>query len=241
MSDPLLNPAPPGTTNREFLERHARPGCVGLAGGTTLVDRAIAAAERHIDAEKRWSRWSHAFVIGERRADGPLWVIESDLEIHRRHIRLGVQENRLSKYYADEDYTTLAILDFGLPAESVNTLLAAGLEMVASRTRYSLRELLGTLISLQRPARRTGRANLLSRDRSIYCSALVQHLYRKAGVDLVPGLHDKHTTPEDLSRTLVPHTRHFLERARAQSRLAGLARRVKAGIKPLARRRTPKG
>jgi hypothetical protein len=30
-----------GISNREFLEQYARPGRVGLSGGTTLVDKAI--------------------------------------------------------------------------------------------------------------------------------------------------------------------------------------------------------
>jgi len=33
-----------GLSNREFLERHALPGRVGLSGGVTLIDKAIARA-----------------------------------------------------------------------------------------------------------------------------------------------------------------------------------------------------
>ena len=38
-----------GLTNREFLERYARPGRVGLSGGITLIDKAIVRAQRHVD------------------------------------------------------------------------------------------------------------------------------------------------------------------------------------------------
>src|SRR5438067_953604 len=41
-----------GLSNREFLERYARPGRVGLSGGVTLVDRAIARAQRNLDPEE---------------------------------------------------------------------------------------------------------------------------------------------------------------------------------------------
>ena len=141
----------PGLTNREFLERHAKPGCVGLSGGVSLVDRVMARAERRLDAERRWSLWSHAFVFQGVRLDGQHWVIESDLGVNKKHIRLGVQENRLAKYFDDELYTTLAVLDFGLPAERTAAVLREGLELVARRTRYSLRELVGTrLRALQR-------------------------------------------------------------------------------------------
>jgi len=39
-------------------------------------------------------------------------VIESDLQIHRKHIQLGVQENRVAKYCDEKLYTSLAVLDF---------------------------------------------------------------------------------------------------------------------------------
>jgi hypothetical protein len=167
-----------GVSNQEFLERYARPGCVGLSGGVTLVDKAICRAERHLDNEQRWGVWSHAFVFQGRRADGHHWVIESDLQLQKKHIQLGVQENRITKYFNEENYTTLAVLDFGLTTEQTNAIIASGLEMVANRTQYSLRELVGTLIALKRPELR-GTENLLARDRSVYCSAFVRHLFRK--------------------------------------------------------------
>ena len=46
----------------------------------------------------------------------------------------------------------------------------------------------------------------------MYCSAFVQHLFRKTGIELAPGVHGKNTTPEDISRTPVPHVTYVLER-----------------------------
>jgi hypothetical protein len=201
-----------GLSNREFLESYARAGRVGLSGGTSLIDKAIARAQRHLDPEQHWGLWSHAFFFQGQRHDGHQWVIESDLQIHRKHIRLGVQENRISKYFDDHLYSTLAVLDFSLAQEQVAGLLREGLELVASRARYSLRELVGTLIALRHPRLRT-RENLLSRKCSMYCSAFVQHLFRKSGLDLAPGIDAKHTTPEDISRTPVPHVTYLLQRA----------------------------
>src|SRR6266542_5036166 len=127
-----------GMSNREFLEAYAHPGRVGLSGGITLIDKAIARAERHIDDAGRWSLWSHSFLFQGRRPDGHHWVIESDLQINRKHIRLGVQENRISKYFDEDLYTTLAVLDFGLAETEAATLVREGLELVANRARYSL-------------------------------------------------------------------------------------------------------
>src|SRR5258708_39539801 len=161
-----------GMSNREFLEHYAGPGRVGLSGGLTLIDQAICRAERHLDSQARWGSWSHAFLFQGLRADGHHWIIESDLQVHRKHIQLGAQENRIAKYFDERLYTTLAVMDFGLSEEQVAGLVMEGLELVATRARYSLRELVGTLIALRRPELR-GRSNLLARERSLYCSAPV--------------------------------------------------------------------
>ena len=225
-----------GVSNQEFLETHARPGRVGLSGGITLIDKAIARAERHLDDEGRWSLWSHSFLFQGRRPDGHHWVIESDLQVNRRHIRLGVQENRISKYFNEGLYTTLAVLDFGLSEEQVVTLVREGLELVANRARYSLRELVGTLIALRHPQLR-GQGNVLAREKSLYCSAFVQHLFRKAGIDLAPGIDAKNTTPEDISRAHAPHVTYLLKRGSGRSKLdqlrVRLRRRVRARIRRL--------
>jgi len=229
-----------GLSNREFLELHARPGRIGLSGGITFVDKAICRAERHLDERERWGAWSHAFLFEGQRPDGHHWVIESDLQVHRKHIQLGVQENRIAKYFDEELYTNLAVLDLGLTEEQITCLLREGLELVANRARYSLRELFGTLIALHRPEWR-GRHNLLARESSMFCSALVQHLFRKTSLDLAPGVDLKNTTPEDIARTGLPHVTYLLQRQVLRSKLAALRtrlhRRVGARIRHLRRRR----
>jgi hypothetical protein len=213
-------------SNEEFLKRYAQPGRVGLSGGITLIDKAIARAERHLDQGGAWGSWSHAFVFQGRRHDGHHWVIESDLQIHHKHIQLGVQENRISKYHDEDFYTTLAVLDFGLSREQLALLLSEGLEQVANRARYSVRELLGTLIALHDPKLRE-RDNMLARERSMYCSAFVQHLYQKIGLNLAPGVHGKNTTPEDIARTAVPHVTYILKRELVRSKLSKLKVRLR--------------
>src|SRR5438552_18775821 len=132
-----------GLSNSEFLEARARAGRVGLSGGITLIDKAIARSERHLDDEGRWSLWSHSFLFQGRRPDGHHWVIESDLQINRRHIRLGVQENRITKYLVEQLYTTLAVLDFGLADAQVATLVRDGVDLVAICARDACLELVG--------------------------------------------------------------------------------------------------
>ena len=223
-------------TNEEFLKRHARAGRIGLSGGLTLIDKAICRAERHLNANERWGLWSHAFVFQGVRADGHHWLLESDLQVQHKHIQLGVQENRISKYHDEKLYTNLAVLDFGLTDEHVGVLLREGLELVASRARYSVRELVGTLIALRRPELRT-QSNLLSRERSMYCSAFVQHLFRKMGLELAPGIDGKNTTPEDISHSPVPHVMYLLEREAPCSAVDTLKRRARARMRLMKRKR----
>jgi hypothetical protein len=204
-----------GMSNRQFLETYASPGRVGLAGGSTLINKAIGRAQRHIDPDKTHSQWAHAFLLQGIRHDKHHWVIESDLEVHRRNIRIGVQENRLEKFHDESIFGCLAILDFGLTPEQTDRLLARGLELVALRTRYSIMELLGTLFALRHPSLRT-QHNLLAKRHSFYCSAFVHHLFRTSGLDLATGLDEKNTTPEDLWRSLAPHTTYVLDRPPGQ-------------------------
>jgi hypothetical protein len=204
----------PEMSNREFLETYAGAGRVGLACGSYGVDKIIRRAQRHVNEDKQWSLWSHALVFQGERADGHHWVIESDLDIHHKHIRLGAQENRISKYYDEKTFPHLAVLDFGLHAAQIRTVVREGLEMIAARARYSLRELIGTVFALRHPSFR-GKKNLLSQDNAFYCSAFVQHLFSKSGIELVPGVEVKRNTPEDLFRSPVPHATYLLERKTA--------------------------
>lgn len=220
-----------GLTNAEFFECHAAPGRIGLFGGPELINRMIGRAQRHLDDDGAWSRWSHAFLFQGRRHDGHHWVVESDLDIHRKHIRLGVQENRVTKYHDDAHTTALAVLDFGLTSAQVERVLAGALELVAQRTKYSLREIAGTAWAMRHPEWRP-RENLLSRDRAFYCSAFVRHVFAEAGVDLVAGIAEKNTAPEHIARTVVPHTKWVLVRGEAPtSRVRGLVKRVKARLR----------
>src|SRR5690349_20659956 len=199
-------------SNQQFLERYARAGRIGLCSGATLIDRAICRAQRHLNPDEQWGSWSHAFLFQGERADGHHWVIESDLQIHRKHIQFGVQENRISKYFDERLFTTLAVLDFSLSNDQVAALLREAIDLAANRAKYSLRELVGTLLALRHNELRN-RPNLLAREKSVYCSAFVQWVFRKAGLDLAPGLDIKNTTPEDIARTCLPHVTYKLQRA----------------------------
>lgn len=200
-----------GMSNQQFLEQYALAGRIGLCNGTTLIDRAICRAQRRLAADGQPGSWSHAFLFQGQRADGHHWVIESDLQIHRKHIQFGVQENRIAKYFDEGMYQSLAVLDFHLDAAKIGEMLREAVGLAADRARYSLRELVGTFLALRHATLR-GRENVLARERSMYCSAFVHWVFRQAGLDLAPGLDFKNTTPQDIAQTALPHVTYLLQR-----------------------------
>jgi len=226
MSDPIVVS---GLTNQEFFDTHARPGRIGLVGGAEITNRLIARAQRHLDADGAWSHWSHAFLFQGRRADGHHWIIESDLDIHRKIIRLGVQENRIAKYADDADYPVVGVIDLGLSPAQEQQALAQALELVSAGTRYSLREIVGTVWALRHPKWQP-RENLLGQEKAFYCSAMVRHVMGLAGVNLTPDITEKNTTPEHLWRMPVPHTKWLIARERKPGPLRRLAGRLRKPV-----------
>lgn len=198
-------------TNQEFLETHAAAGRVGLVGASHFIDVGIKRAQRVINPNKSDSQWSHAFLFQGKRLDDHQWVMESDLDIAGRNIRFGVQENRISKYFDEKAYPIVAVLDFGLTQEQVHTIIKAGLNLISQQWKYSIRELLGTLVAL--PSRRLrNRPNLFHKEKSLYCSAFVQHLYLEINYDFALDTHEKNTSPEHIFQTPLPHTTYLLNR-----------------------------
>ncbi|MDZ4811475.1 MAG: hypothetical protein SGI99_02520 [Pseudomonadota bacterium] len=198
-------------SNAQLMDAHAAPGYVGLVGGADWLNRAIRRMQHPGFRPEQRSDWSHAFIFSGRRADGQLWILESDLEMHRKQIRLGVQENRASKYFDSEAFPNLAILDFGLSEQQTTQVLTAALDLLAGLTRYSLREIVGTLLAVQsRRLRR--RENVLAQQGSVYCSAMVQHCFAQIGLHFSDGLAMKNTMPEDIAATPLPHRRFALVR-----------------------------
>lgn len=198
-------------TNAEFLQQHAATGRIGLAGGSALVDLAIRRVQRAMVSDGESSPWSHAFLFSGERADGQHWVLESDLAFEHKQIRLGVQENRISKYFDESAYPNLAVLDFALSAAQTRTVMTEALDLLAGLHRYSLREIVGTLLALK-STRLRQRQNLLAQTQSLYCSALVQQCYQTIGIEFTPGVYTKNITPQDIAGTTVAHRAMVLQR-----------------------------
>jgi hypothetical protein len=196
-----------GLSNLEFLGRFAMPGCVGLFGGSSAIDRAIRIGQRELDLEAKPSLWSHVAVFQGERVDGRQWLLESDFEVGKGQLRNGVQENRIDKYESEKEWPNLAVLDFGLKEKDARRIVVAGLDLVARRTNFDLGGILGTYWAMMRKTLGKGREKS-----SKFCSAFVRAVFQHAGIDLAPGIAVQHTMPEHVSRTPVVHTRRLLVR-----------------------------
>lgn len=189
-------------TNEAFFSKHAGEAMIGLVGGTHFIDEGIKKAQRKITANKANSPFSHAFIIGEKRRDGKRWIIESDLAFHKKQMILGVQENRIDKYFDEKAYPNLAILDFSLSNKHSDLILKEALELVADRATYSMREIFGIALSFAKSDKRE-RENTFSKENSFVCSTFVQHLYLKAGIQFSDKVSSKHIAPDDIYNTAI--------------------------------------
>ena len=193
-------------SNEEFFDKHCASGKVVLVGGSALIDRGIKIAQKKITKNKKESLFSHAFIIGEKRIDAKWWVIESDLEIHPKQVKLGVQENRIDKYFDEKIFPNVAILDFKLDKFKTELVLKEGLDLVAARSKYSLREIMGLLFSFKNESERK-KENKFSQNNSFVCSSFVQHCYSKINIYFNTAVSLKNMTPEDIFATEVIHTK----------------------------------
>jgi hypothetical protein len=191
----VLPAAAPTSRNAAFIEKYAGPARIGLCGGRDWMTRLIRKAQAPLTADGHRSLWSHAFVFSERRIDGHWWMIESDVD----------------RYFDDEAFPNLAILDFGLSDAQVLQVQRAGLDLLSGLVTYSITELMGTMLAMHsRRLRR--RENLLAKDGALYCSAMVQHCYNAAGIEFLPGVQGKNIAPHDIDESPIPHQTHRLIR-----------------------------
>lgn len=200
-----------GLSNKAFVEKYAKPGCIGLVGADNPIDNSIKKAQKLITADGKNSLWSHAFIFSGIREDGHWWIIESDLEFHLKQTRLGVQENRAEKYFDNKAVPNFAILDFNLDEKSQNKIIAEGLNLVVAKTKYSIREVFGALFNFKA---KDGRAieNKLAQENSFFCSAMVQYCYHKVKIELADKVSLKNLAPEDIASTKKSHTQYRIVR-----------------------------
>lgn len=200
-----------GLSNKAFVEKYAKPGCIGLIGADNPIDNSIKKAQKLITADGKNSLWSHAFIFSGIRADGEWWIIESDWDFNFTKPRLGVQENRAEKYYDIKEVPNFAILDFNLDEKSQSKIIAEGLNLVVAKAEYSIKEVFGALFNFKAKG---GRAieNKLAQENSFFCTAMVQHCYSKVKIELAEKISLKNLAPEDIATTKQSHKQYRIVR-----------------------------
>lgn len=219
--------APAASSNEAFIQRHAAPGRIGLCAGGDWISKVIRKSQAPLTDDGHRSLWSHAFLFSERRSDGHWWVIESDLDLRYKQMRLGVQENRAARYFDANEFPNIAILDFGLDEAQTRRVVGAGLDLLSGLASYSLSELVGTMLAMY-STRLRKRDNLLAKEGALYCSAMVQHCYAAAGIHLLPEVSGKNIAPHDIADSPLPHTAHRLVRDLGVSTIREYAHRAEA-------------
>lgn len=222
-----LDDAHAASSNEAFILRHAAPGRIGLCAGGDWTSKIIRKSQAPLTVDGHRSLWSHAFLFSERRSDGHWWVIESDLDLRYKQMRLGVQENRVARYFDASEFPNIAILDFGLDEAQTRRVVGAGLDLLSGLASYSLSELVGTMLAMY-STRLRKRDNLLAKEGALYCSAMVQHCYAAAGVHLLPEVSGKNIAPHDIAGSPLPHSAHRLVRDLGISTIREYAHRAEA-------------
>lgn len=198
-------------TNSAFFDLYAKPGTIGLVGGTALIDKGIRKAQKILTSNKQDSLWSHVFIVNGRRQDNQIWIIESDLEFHSKQIKLGVQENRISKYDKEEEFPNVAILDFNLSTTAADAVIGEALNLVALKTQYSIREVFGVLYNVLNQQSRL-KENVFKQQNSLFCSAFVQKCYHVIPLQFNNQITASQLAPNDIYTTSLPKQLHEIIR-----------------------------
>jgi|Deesub1362B_J571_1020462.scaffolds.fasta_scaffold00243_7 hypothetical protein len=189
-----------------FFVKYFKPARICLVGTNDFIGKAIREAQAPLTRDKKISKWSHAFLMGNRREDGGYYIFESDLDVRlwEFKIRNGAQESRLEKWCKTE-VEHAAVLDFHLSEEKARFVLSEALRLVQEQIHYPIGELIGTWFQIL--INKVWLPNPLDDEHAMYCSSYVRYCYQKAGIDILDeNVHLTNTAPEHLWQSPIEHT-----------------------------------
>lgn len=188
----------------DFFDHNYSPGRVGLIGASDVVGTLIRGAQSGITPDGKPSKWSHSFILGEKRndgrSDGSIYIYESDLSVSVTdwQVKNGVMESRLVKWCRDDiDYA--CVLGSDLDESARDKLLSKALHYAydEQHLRYPVGELFGSLWAIL--TRTLSKKNIFDMKYAVQCATFVRMCYQHIGKDpLGTDIDPSQSTPEAL-------------------------------------------
>ncbi len=166
-----------------------------------------------MDPGGAWGLWSHAFLFQGTRHDNQHWVIESDLQFHRKQYPTSACRKTASLEILRREFLHHAGgVGFQAAGRSRGDAVKRGPELVSKHARYSLRELVGTVIALRGSGIARGRESIGAEKLHVLLGIRAAP-FREGGHRSGPGRpRQEHHAGGDISRTAMPHVTYLLQR-----------------------------
>lgn len=181
-----------------FRANYAR-GRICIVGANDPVGLLIRNGQSRITPDKKPSKWSHTFIMGEQRDDGrndgSIYIYESDLHVSVAEWQVinGPQESRLVKW-CNDTIEHACVLGLNITPLEQKSILRIALELTGDeKMKYPVAELFGTLWAIL--TRRLSKKNIFDDKYAVQCSTFVRICYQVIGKDILTG------SPTDISNT----------------------------------------
>lgn len=183
-----------------FFTNNYAAGHICLVGANDAMGKLIRDGQAGLTPDKKPSKWSHSFLMGERRQDGQIYIFESALRVdsERWQVQNGAMESRLMKWCVDKiEYACVLGLDFSPSQQSQLIKTALKLAYGDSHLSYSVGELFGTLWAII--TRSLNKKNVFDDKYAVQCATYVRMIYQSINRDPLTGATDlTNTSPEKL-------------------------------------------
>lgn len=192
-----------------FFKTNYLPGRICLIGANNPVGWLIRNGQAKLTTDKKPSKWSHAFLMGDQRddgrTDGSIYIFESDLHVSVTEWQVinGPQESRLVKWCDDHvEYATVLGIDLSVPQQK--TVVRKALELIGDdNMKYPVAELFGTLWAIL--AGKLSKKNIFDDKYAVQCATFVRLCYQAIGKDILTGNTTElsNTSPEKIYQSRV--------------------------------------
>jgi hypothetical protein len=192
-----------------FFKTNYLPGSICLIGANNPVGWLIRNGQAKLTLDKKPSKWSRAFLMGDQRddgrTDGSIYIFESDLHVSVTEWQgiNGPQESRLVKW-CDDHVENAIVLGIDLSVPQQKTVVRKALELIGDdNMKYPVAELFGTLWAIL--AGKLSKKNIFDDKYAVQCATFVRLCYQAIGKDILTGniTELSNTSPEKIYQSRV--------------------------------------